>query len=390
MAAHPVLRLKLDVDHDVWALRTEPHREVAVVRTETGDTTAAANEAAGRLNPEAGEVVAFSWMPRSRTLVVTAHHLAVDAVSWLILLDDLATALSGAALAPPTTSYGEYAEATGARCAEVTGLGEWITTLGAPALLPRVEGLRETTVVLAPDVSGRVTRTAPAALGIGLTELLCGALRTALTHVQAAPTDLAVDLERHGRVPVREDHDYTRTVGWFTAIAPVRLTAHTDPVEAAREVAARQPDEDGHTAYGRLRYLNPQTAPLLTARPQVLFNYLGRGGESRAPHITGADEGSPYAVEVNAWTDDTTGSLHAAFTLADGIPDEITGHWRAALERIAEASATAERTAPVTPSSAACTSRPRWRARPDTTSRRATSPSTAAWTPTRSPRRWRT
>ncbi|MEV0749702.1 amino acid adenylation domain-containing protein (plasmid) [Streptomyces sp. NBC_00184] len=349
VAAHPVLRLKLDVDHGVWALRTEPHREVAVVRTETGDTTAAANEAAGRLNPEAGEVVAFSWMPRSRTLVVTAHHLAVDAVSWLILLDDLATALSGAALAPPTTSYGEYAEATGARCAEVTGLGEWITTLGAPALLPRVEGLRETTVVLAPDVSGRVTRTAPAALGIGLTELLCGALRTALTHVQAAPTDLAVDLERHGRVPVREHHDYTRTVGWFTAIAPVRLTAHTDPVEAAREVAARQPDEDGHTAYGRLRYLNPQTAPLLTARPQVLFNYLGRSGESRAPHITGADEGSPYAVEVNAWTDDTTGSLHAAFTLADGIPDEITGHWRAALERIAEASATAERTAPVTP-----------------------------------------
>lgn len=349
VAAHPVLRLRLRVEHGVWALRTEPHREATVVRTEETDPTAAANEAAARLDPESGDVIAFSWLPGARTVVVTAHHLAVDAVSWLILLDDLTTALNGADLAPPTTSYTEYAEALTARAARVTGLADWLTTLGAPALLPASGVLRETTVVLAPDVSDRVTRTASAAFGIGLTELLCGALRTALTRVQPTPTDLAIDLERHGRVPVLGHHDYTRTVGWFTAIAPVRLTAHTDPVAAAREVAARQPDEEGHVAYGRLRYLNPQTAPLLTARPQVLFNYLGRGGESGALAITGADAGSPYAVEVNAWTDERTGRLHAAFTLADGIPDEITAHWRTALEHIADASTTAERTAPVTP-----------------------------------------
>ena len=282
--------------------------------------------------------------------MVTVHHLAVDSVSWLVLLDDLAAALSGEPLAPPTTSYAEYAEELASQSTQaIDDLGHWVTTLQAPALQPAVEGLRETTVVLAPDVSDRVTRTAPAALGLGLTELLCGALRTALTRIQPSPTDLAIELERHGRVPVLEHHDYTRTVGWFTSIAPVRLTAHTDPVAAAREVAARQPDECGHVAYGRLRYLNPQTAPLLTARPQVLFNYLGRGSESQALHITGGDQGSPYAVEVNAWIDEATGSLHAAFTLAEGIPDEITEHWRSALEHVADTSATAERTAPVTP-----------------------------------------
>ncbi|KOU56372.1 peptide synthetase [Streptomyces sp. MMG1533] len=353
VAAHPALRLRLRVEHGVWALRTEPAREVTVVRadaTEAIDATTAANEAAGRLDPESGHVIAFSWLAASRTLVVTVHHLAVDSVSWLVLLDDLATALRGAALAPPTTSYAEYAEALALRSAQVIDdLGHWVTTLQAPGLLPAVGRLRETTVVLAPEVSDRVTRTAPAALGVGLTELLCGALRTALTHVQPSPTDLAIDLERHGRVPVLEHHDYTRTVGWFTSIAPIRLTPHTDPVAAAREVAERQPDECGHVAYGGLRYLNPQTAPLLTARPQVLFNYLGRGSESQALHLTGGDQGSPYAVEVNAWLDEATGSLHAAFTLAEGIPDEITERWRNALERIADASATAERTAPVTP-----------------------------------------
>ncbi|MFI9544742.1 amino acid adenylation domain-containing protein [Streptomyces sp. NPDC052016] len=350
VAAHPVLRLRLRVEHGVWALRTEPAREVTVVRADTTDATAVANEAAGRLDPESGDVVAFAWLEASRTLVVTVHHLAVDSVSWLVLLDDLACALRGEPLAPPTTSYAEYAEALALRSTQdVDDVGHWITTLQAPGLLPAIGELRETTVVLPPEVSDRVTRTAPAALGVGLTELLCGALRTALTRVQPSPTDLAIELERHGRVPVLEHHDYTRTVGWFTAIAPVRLTAHTDPVAAAREVAARQPDECGHVAYGRLRYLNPQTAPLLTARPQVLFNYLGRGSESQALHITAGDQGSPYAVEVNAWLDADTGSLHAEFILAEGIPDEITRHWRSALERIADASATAERTAPVTP-----------------------------------------
>ncbi|OUD04973.1 non-ribosomal peptide synthetase, partial [Streptomyces swartbergensis] len=351
VAAHPTLRLRLHTQHGVWTLRTEPTRDITVVRPDTTDATAVADEAAGRLDPESGEVVAFSWLEASRTLVVTVHHLAVDAVSWLILLDDLATALRGEPLAPPTTSYAEHAEALTLQSAQaVDDLGHWVTTLKAPRLTPVVGELRQTTVVLAPDVSDRLTRTAPAALGTGLTELLCGALRTALTHIQSSPTDLAIDLERHGRVPVLEHHDYTRTVGWFTAIAPVRLTAHTDPVAAAREVAERQPDERAHVAYGQLRYLNPQTSPLLdTARPQVLFNYLGRGSESRAVHLTGGDQGSPYAVEVNAWLDEATGSLHTEFTLAEGIPDEITEHWHRALQRIADAATTAERTAPVTP-----------------------------------------
>ena len=350
VAAHPALRLRLRTEHGVWTLRTEPTRDITVVRPDTTDATAVANEAAGQLDPASGEVIAFAWLESSRTLVVTVHHLAVDAVSWLILLDDLATALRGEPLAPPTTSYAEYAEALTLQATQdVHGLGRWITTLQAPELVPFTGALRKTTVVIAPDVSDSVTRTAPAALGLGLTELLCGALRSALTRIQPSPGDLAVDLERHGRVPVLEQHDYTRTVGWFTAIAPVRLTAHTDPVTAAREVAERQPDERGHVAYGRLRYLDPQTAPLLTARPQVLFNYLGRGSESQALHLTGGDQGSPYAVEVNAWTDEATGSLLAEFVLAEGVPDAITEHWRSALKHLADAATTAQRTAPVTP-----------------------------------------
>ncbi|MFI0240521.1 amino acid adenylation domain-containing protein [Streptomyces sp. NPDC016845] len=350
LAAHPALRLRLDTRHGVWTLRTEPAHPATVVEADTTDASAAANEAAGHLDPGSGNVVAFTWLERSNTLVIIVHHIAVDAVSWLIILDDIAAALRGEALAPATTSYAEYAEALTLRAAaDIEDVGRWIDVLQAPALLTTVGAPRDITVVLPPDVSDQLTRTAPTALGVALTELLCGALRTALTEIQDVPADLAIELERHGRTPASGHHDYTRTVGWFTAIAPVRLTAHTDPVAAARELAERQPDEAGHAAYGRLRYLNPQTAPLLTARPQVLFNYLGRGSESEALHITGGDQGSPYAVEVNAWTDAVTGSVHATFTLAEDVPEEITRHWLHALEGMARAAVTAERTAPVTP-----------------------------------------
>ncbi|MEZ7002929.1 amino acid adenylation domain-containing protein [Streptomyces sp. AD55] len=350
LAAHPALRLRLATDHGVWALRTEPAGPATVVHDDTADPQTAAEEAADRLDPTTGRTAAFTWLPGSRTLVVTVHHLAVDAVSWVILLDDLAAALDGTAPPPATTPYAAYAAALADPSGHpVADLGHWITTLAAPAPLPPARGLRETTVVLPPPAAHAVVRTAPAALGLGVTELLCGALRTALTRVQPDPTDLAVDLERHGRVPARPGHDYTRTVGWFTAIAPLRLSAHTDPVAAAREAAARMPEEERHAGYGRLRYLDPQTAPLLTARPQVLLNYLGRATEDRALHLAGAGQESPYAVEVNAWTDSRTGGLHASFTLAEGVPDEITGHWLRALERLAEAAETAERTAPVTP-----------------------------------------
>ncbi|RZS43122.1 non-ribosomal peptide synthase protein (TIGR01720 family)/amino acid adenylation domain-containing protein [Herbihabitans rhizosphaerae] len=345
VAAHAALRLRLHIDNGIWSLRTDPDREVTVDRA---DSPAVADELAARLDPEAGSTIAFAWIESSRTLVIVAHHLAVDAISWLVLLDDLATAMRGETLAAPTTPYAAYADALVIQAQSgVDSLATWIDTLAAPPLLPEVTSRREITVELAPEITDRVARMAPAALGIGLTELLLGALRTALTEIH--PDDLAIELERHGRVPVLEHHDYARTVGWFTAIAPLRLTAHTDPIAAAREITDRQPDERAHLAYGQLRYLNPQTANLLGERPQVLFNYLGRGTEDDTLHLDAGDQPSPYAVEVNTWLDGTTGALHASFHLADGVPDELTEHWTRALERIADGAETAERTAPVSP-----------------------------------------
>ncbi|MFS8097633.1 amino acid adenylation domain-containing protein [Lentzea alba] len=349
---HPALRTRLQVEDGVWSLHTEPEKDCNMVLADTDDDpTAAANLARDFINPETANMIAFAWIENTRTLVVVVHHLAVDAVSWLILLDDFTAALRGEELAPPTTPFAAYTSALTIQAQSGGDLRRWIEVLDTPVLTPQIGDQREITVNLSADITDRVVHTAPTALGIGLTELLCGALRTALTEIQGTPTDLVIELERHGRVPVQEHHDYTRTVGWFTSIAPVKLSPHTNPVDAARELVQRQPDEQAHVGYGQLRYLNPQTAPVLAAlpRPQVLFNYLGRGSESQALHVDLGSQPSPYAVEVNCWVDTTTGSLRATFALAEDVSDEIAARWLLALERIADASVSARRTAPVSP-----------------------------------------
>src|SRR6185503_2565160 len=99
----------------------------------------------------------------------------------------------------------------------------------------------------------------------------------------------------------------TRTVGWFTAIHPVRLdpgrpdwaevtsggpalgTAFKKIKEQLRETPG---DGIGH---GLLRHLNPGTAGELAGlpRPQIAFNYLGRTGTGETSDWSLAPEQPP-------------------------------------------------------------------------------------------------
>jgi microcystin synthetase protein McyA len=92
-----------------------------------------------------------------------------------------------------------------------------------------------------------------------------------------------VDLEGHGREPLFDELDLSRTVGWFTAIAPLRLTlgAQQDPGAALRSVKEQvRSVPAGIFAYGVLRYLSQDASlrsSLASAQPpDISFNYLGQ------------------------------------------------------------------------------------------------------------------
>jgi non-ribosomal peptide synthase protein (TIGR01720 family) len=94
---------------------------------------------------------------------------------------------------------------------------------------------------------------------------------------------LLVDLEGHGREDLFEDMDLSRTVGWFTALYPLRLEAdpQASPVDALKSVKEQLRAVPLHgLGYGLARYLrnDGKVRERLIANPpaEVLFNYLGQ------------------------------------------------------------------------------------------------------------------
>ena len=104
-------------------------------------------EARSRLNPAAGAMLSALWVASTGQLALIIHHLAVDGVSWRILLEDLNIAWaqhhSGQPVALPAagTSFARWASllAEHAHRPEVVGQAEaWRQVAAIPAALPAV------------------------------------------------------------------------------------------------------------------------------------------------------------------------------------------------------------------------------------------------------------
>ncbi|MDN0201128.1 non-ribosomal peptide synthetase [Streptomyces sp. S.PNR 29] len=371
------LRAVLDT-HDMLRARAVPGERKLVVgepgsvdaaalvaRVEAGSPEELAREALTRLDPAAGVNMQVVWVDSgpgtTGQLVIVAHHLVVDGVSWRVLVPDLQAACEAVAdgrdpvLDPVGTSFRRWSQllseqaVSEERIAELEAwkalLGEAEPPVGGRPLDPAVDTaptlLHRSWTVPAEQAAVLVERM-PAAFHCGVHEVLLAGLAGAVAHWRRAPGVL-VDIEGHGREPV-DGVDLSRTVGWFTSSHPVRLTvpvgqldeamaggpAAGSLVKAVKEQVRAVPG-DG-LGYELLRHLNPDTAPALQAAPapQIGFNYLGRfsTGRSTGPagpwQLAGAVSGSvdpdlpvTHAVAAAAVVRDT----------ADGPELEITLSW---------------------------------------------------------------
>ncbi|WP_282791730.1 non-ribosomal peptide synthetase [Streptomyces sp. CC224B] len=289
---HDALRLRATGDgHALDVLPRGAVRAAVTVIDEAEDVTAVARRLAGELDPRTGDLLRAALVRTADgepdRLVVVVHHLAMDGVSWRVLLPDLHTACAGGTPAPVGASWRRHATlladqgATGARRGE---LAHWRTALASATRLgPRpldqrrdtVATARRSVTVASPEVTEALLTTLPAAYRAGVDEVLLAALVLALRDHGAGGDAVTVTLEGHGR----EHLDLARTVGWFTSEYPVRVPATGDVgrvLRAAKE--ARRGVPDGGVGYGVLRHLDPEAGPELAASPppDVLLNYLGR------------------------------------------------------------------------------------------------------------------
>ncbi|MFF0033656.1 amino acid adenylation domain-containing protein [Streptomyces avermitilis] len=273
----------------------------------------AAREAVLRLDPEAGVMLQVVWVDAGPEqlgrIVLMIHHLAVDGMSWRILLPDLALACEAVAagqepvLDPVTMSFRRWArllveQASGPE--RTTELDTWTALLEQPEtpLAKReLDPARDTAAAmrrrswrLPHDEAATLAARTPALFHCGVHEVLLSTLAGAVARWRGdGVSGVLVDVEGHGRESV-EGVDVSRTMGWFTSTHPVRLDVtglDLGEAQAGGPAAgallktvkeqARSVPGDG-LGYGLLRHLNPETGPVLAAlpSPQIGFNYLGR------------------------------------------------------------------------------------------------------------------
>jgi non-ribosomal peptide synthase protein (TIGR01720 family) len=403
---HDILRLRVDREGGGWQQTVQPVGAVTAAdlvgrvviagldEDELGEVLAEQVTAArDRLAPDQGVMVQLVWLDAGSgatgRLLVLAHHLVIDGVSWRIVLPDLVTAWASLAtgrpveLAPVSTSFRRWAQHLVTAASDpdrVAELETWTEILDGPnpklakrALDPRTDiaaRARQVSLVLPADVTEPLLTSAPAAFHGRVNDVLLTGLALAVTHWRkhrgGRGTSVLLDLEGHGREEIVRGVDLSRTAGWFTSIFPVRLD--TGPVDWAEVrsggqavgTAIKKVKEqlreipDNGIGYGLLRHLNPVTAQELEdlPQPQIAFNYLGRiqaedGDWSIAAEALpgGEDPRMPMAhlLEINAVTHDRPEGpeLSVTWTWPEGLftEDDVTElakAWFAALSGIAE------------------------------------------------------
>ncbi|MUM30254.1 condensation domain-containing protein, partial [Mycolicibacterium sp. CBMA 295] len=395
---HATLRMRAETDPSGgWSLNV-PDKGAVDARDCLSTIEGLSDEelvaALSQLDP-AASILRALWVPATSQLVLMIHHLAVDGVSWRILLEDLNIAWaqlhSGQPVQLPQggTSFARWSQllAEHAGAADVVRHADtWRKVTEVPAPLPPVRPEVDTYAnagQLSAELDVETTRQllgeVPAAFHAGVQDILLIAFGLAWKEYFRTATGtgsgpISFDVEGHGRNEdiggdeSGSDVDLSRTVGWFTTKYPVALTMRELPwaqvisgeselgpiIKEAKEQLRALPDD---LTYGMLRYLNPDV-DLDGPDPTIGFNYLGRLGAGMADltedlwridqdalSATGAASSVPmplmHTVELNAGTMDTDAGprLQAAWTWAPSVVgqdqvDRLSRLWFEALTGI--------------------------------------------------------
>ncbi|ABX04518.1 MAG TPA: non-ribosomal peptide synthase [Herpetosiphon sp.] len=352
---HDALRLRFQFGTDGWQQINLDHAATPSIslidladlplEQQSVAITEHANQLQACLNLSTGPVLQVALFnlgaDRSGRLLVVAHHLIFDGVSWRIFFEDLATAYQQIAQAKPiqlpakTSSYKAWAERLVEYSQSTTLQAEltyWNQQIGELPSLPIdfPEALADNseasqalvTVALDAPTTALLLHEVPKAYHTQINDILLTALARCLSQ-WSGQAALLIDLESHGREDLFDDLDLSRTIGWFTAIAPLRLTL-AESGELGADLQSikeqlRQVPQHG-VGYGILRYLGQQP---IQAQPQVGFNYLGQFGYGLS-----ADSPLAWAYESSGADHDPAGLRPHLLEVGGSIVDaQLTIQW---------------------------------------------------------------
>lgn len=369
---HDMLRIRAHRENEEWVLDLpEPPRESGdliwdrgiVEAQEAGHENllqAIMVEAQQSLNLTEGPALRFVWIHHQPSkffrLFIAIHHLAVDGVSWRILLEDLEAALSQGLKDPKqtytlpvkTSSLREWATALANRAdAFEKGRDFWLQkpldVVHLPLDFPVQEGAnaerwtQTAFLSLSKEETDNLLHRVPAAYHTEIQEVLLTALVSAFQN-WTGNSRLWIHLEGHGREDIFDNLDISRTVGWFTSLFPVCLDLGGDNYtgDHALSRSLRRIKEElraipmNGMSFGMWRYLSSDQTLINALKklplPQVCFNYFGqldqtlkecailKSAPEDVPAMRGASQERAHILEFNSMITSGCLILHCNFS----------------------------------------------------------------------------
>lgn len=297
---HDALRMTVESDGRLRLRSLDEGRMFYVIELPSHlneeDFNAALIEVQKHIDLNGGPLVALAVGESNNVgqLFIAVHHIAVDVVSWGVILEDLIACLENidTPLPKKTTSFPAWTKA----------LTEWAQEGGARDELPYWRKVaEEATHFLSPFPSVNVLRKDTVKIDYWLDgeigQALCGeansAFHTETVHLLLSvlaralcswfqTTGILINLEGHGREEFAAGLNVSRTVGWFTSTYPVLLKAGAeeigDDVKSVKETVRGVPRRG--FGFGVLHTLDAglpdqDRALLESLSPSISFNYLG-------------------------------------------------------------------------------------------------------------------
>ncbi len=292
-------------------------------------------------------------------LLIIIHHLAVDGVSWRILLSDLEIIYQQLIKEQPiqldakTTAFIDWAKKLQNYAQSEIILSEldywsnqpWSKTCSLPLDYANTQqnntvgSIARLSVKLNAEETRALLGSVNEAYNTQINDILLSALVMSLAEWTDNLTVL-IDLEGHGREELFPDVDLSRTVGWFTSLFPVLLQLPEDNqigsiIKSIKEQLRAIPNRG--IGFGILRYLcqdtnvtdELQTIPT----PEIIFNYLGQFDQVQsatdwksAPESTGSNHSAQlirnHLLDINSLV--AEGELQITWNYSSNIHNQAT------------------------------------------------------------------
>lgn len=344
VAQHPELRRRWDFANERQLDSDAPNPFAFCVAESVADSESdgVAQAVRDTVDPENGPLVAARFWPEDSRLLIAAHHLVVDALSWQCLQEELsmwAVELAHGRALPAqgeAASLGHYAAALNSDESRRRAEGErefWQQMLPTDATVPLVGERASASATLGNDIADALIARGHRLFRTRGGELLLAAFVDASLRTSKS-SQLCLQMESHGRSSAYAAGDFSRTVGWMTSAYPLRFAQASaldwsEKIARIRDVTQRVPEQG--VGFGVLREFSREPSLLAAPLPQIAFNYLGRLDSASDAEAFGIlDEASGDSrnarlaftpgIELTAFADAT--GLHLKLAMDAAFGDE--------------------------------------------------------------------